>query len=305
MEHDHTDDNILLLTDRVDGPHAVGVPTNPETVRERDAQVWAYQGVHGGAGVTTVAIQTAYELAESTANDIENNIEVLLIDLDFERGSCAAYLDIQASLSIDELNAASGRMDEALARTFIRKYTKNLSVVVAEGELGGNDYIDPAALLSLLDAVSTMFDYIILDVPLMWRSWTQAVIGAADKFSFVTELSVPSLHKTKELSGLVSNAMELTIPPQIFVNKFERRALRGGVTLKDATQVLDRDDLITLSVDADIIRQSINSGQPAGKMKAESRFAKSVRHYVQNWIEDIHALEAIQETASFELSKSA
>jgi pilus assembly protein CpaE len=305
MDRQDTDDNILVLVNRVDD--TLDIPADIETPIEadRDAQVWAFQGVHGGAGVTSLAVQTAYELANPNGKNFDQGDEVLLIDLDFERGNCAAYMDIQSSLRIEELNSASGRMDQALARTFIRKYTKNLSVIVAEGELGGNDYIDPAALLSLLDAVSTLYDYIILDVPLMWRSWTQAVIAAADKFALVTEVSVPSLHKTKELNLSIMNAMELTTPPQIILNKFERRSLRGGVTLKDAIHLLDREDLLTVTIDEDIIRQSINSGQPAGKFKADSRYSKSVRQFVQTWIQDINALKAIQDTSEFGISKIA
>ena len=303
MENEQNEDNILLLVNRVDElpPIQIEEPTS-----DHDAQVWAYQGVHGGAGVTSLVVETAFELSSpNDKNVLQQPSDVLLIDLDFERGSCAAFLDIQPSLKIEELNAAAGRMDAALASTFIRKYTKNLSVIVAEGELGGNDIIDPAALLSLLDIVSTMYDYIILDVPPMWRSWTQAVIAAADKFTLVTELSVPSLHKTKDLSQQITSTMGLTLPPHILINKFERRALRGGVTLKDAVHVLDRDDLITVCIDEDIVRQSINSGQPVGKLKSESRYSKSVRQHVQSWRQELQALKAIQSDPAAAFSKTA
>jgi len=303
MDNEQSEDNILLLVNRVDDNQSID---QIDFSTDRDAQVWAYQGVHGGAGVTSLVVETAFEL--SSPNDKNDNhlpAEVLLIDLDFERGSCAAFLDIQPSMKIEELNAAAGRMDMALASTFIRKYTKKLSVIVAEGELGGNDIIDPAALLSLLDIVSTMYDYIILDVPPMWRSWTQAVIAAADKFTLVTELSVPSLHKTKDISQQITSTMGLTLPPHVLINKFERRALRGGVTLKDAVHVLDRDDLITVCVDEDIVRQSINTGQPAGKLKPESRYSKSVRQHIRVWRQEIQALKAIQSDPAATISKIA
>ena len=278
MNDDNNEDNILVLHNRVDES---GEPVSHD--EEQEAQVWAFQGVHGGAGVTSLIVQMAYELAVGD-NKLKGPIpQVLIIDLDFERGNCSPYLDIPSSLQIEDLNAASGRMDDALAQTFIRKCGENLSIISADGELGGNDLINPHALLALLDKVSTAYDYILMDVPQMWRSWTQSVIGASDKFTLVLGPSVPALHRAKSLSTAITTAMDLDQPPNILVNKYERRSLKNGVTLKDAEQVLGRDDLLTVAIDDDILRQSINSGQPAGQFKAESRYAKSIREIVKTW----------------------
>lgn len=151
-------------------------------------------------------------------------------------------------MKVEELNAAAGRMDEALAQTFIRKCSQTLSIISAEGELGGNDTIDPPALLALLDKVSILYDHIILDMPQMWRSWTQAVIGASDKFTLIMEPSVPALHRAKHLSEAISTAMNLSSPPNILLNKFERRSIRHGVTLRDAIQVVGRSDLLMVAL---------------------------------------------------------
>lgn len=272
MSDEHFEDNILLLTERVE-----------EADMEKEAQVWAFQGIHGGAGVTSLIVQIAYELSAGSGKKDEKRPKVLLIDLDFERGSCSSYLDVPPSLKIEELNAAAGRMDDALAQSFIRRCGKGLYLISAESELGGNDIIDPVALLSLLDKVSGNYDYILMDVPQMWRSWTQAVIGASDKFTLVLEPSVPALHLAKDLSEKISSAMSLTIPPNILLNKFERRSLRHGVTLRDAIQVVGRPDLLTVAIDDDVLRQSINSGQPAGSFKSDSRYAKSIREITHAW----------------------
>ena len=288
MNDEQLENNILELTNIVGSMDNV-VQNTPDV--DKEAQIWAFQGVHGGAGVTSLIVQMAFELAVGDKNHKGPLPQVLLIDLDFERGSCSPYLDIPCSLKIEELNEAAGRMDDALAQTFIRKCGQNLSIISAEGELGGNDIINPHALLALLDKVAVLYDFILLDVPQMWRSWTQSVIGASDKFTLVMEPSVPALHRAKALSGSISEAMELPQAPNIILNKFERRSLRNGVTLKDAVHVLERDDLLTVSIDEDVLRQSINSGQPAGQFKAESRYAKSIREIVKSWKSETEASE--------------
>jgi pilus assembly protein CpaE len=293
MGDDQQDDNILVLRNRVEDPADEGLelPAAGEAIERPEAQVWAFQGVHGGAGVTSMVVQMGFDLSAGDGKKNEELPDVLIIDLDFERGNCCSYLDVPHSMRIDELNAAAGRMDEALAQTFIRKCGENLSIISAEGELGGNDIIDPSALLALLDKVSTLYDYILIDLPQMWRSWTQAIIGASDKFTLVMEPSVPALHRTKHLSVMISNTMKLTTPPLIMLNKFERRSLRHGVTLRDAIQVIGRPDLLTVAIDEDVLRQSINSGQPVGNFKADSRYAKSIREITRGWRSEANNFE--------------
>jgi pilus assembly protein CpaE len=293
MGEDQLDDNILVLRNRVDDPGAEGLdqPASSEPVKRTEAQIWAFQGVHGGAGVTSLIVQMGFDLSVGEGKKNKNLPSVLLIDMDFERGNCCSYLDVPHSMRIDELNAAAGRMDEALAQTFIRKCGENLSIISAEGELGGNDIIDPSALLELLDKVSTLYDYILMDVPQMWRSWTQAVIGASDKFTLVMEPSVPALHRAKHMSETIFSTMNLTTPPLILLNKFERRSLRHGVTLRDAIHVIGRPDLLTVAIDEDVLRQSINSGQPVGNFKPDSRYAKSVREITREWRRKVNDFE--------------
>ncbi len=274
---DDREDNILLLKNRVDDDLVIPETHSPSetTGEDTDAQIWAYMGVGGGAGVTSLAIQTAHELACQGKR-------VCLIDLDFETGSCAAYLDTSPSLSIVELNAGEARMDEDLAATFIGSYQK-FSLIAAHGELGGNDQVRPGAVLALLDIVCQMYEFVILDISPMWRPWTQAAIGAADQFGLVTEMRVPCLHRAQQMSESIVKALDLPRPPSIILNKFERRSLRNSVTLKDAQKVMDRIDLVQIISDEDTVRTCINCGQAAGQAAPDSRYVKSIWAHVQKW----------------------
>lgn len=262
-------DDILLLTDIIDD----------EVVQSKEAKIWAYYGVVGGVGVSSLAVQTAYELSQ-----LQKDKSVCLIDLDFERGACAPYLDIVPSINLADLNAAVGRMDEDLAATFIGTYKNKFSVISVQGEIGGNDNVDADALLSLLDSICGMYDFIILDIPPMWRSWTQAVIGAADEFALVTEMRVPALHRTRKLSDFISKAMDLETAPHVVINKYERRVLKDSINLKSAETVLGRAVCGNICADEDTLRSAINCGKPAGMVNSDARYVKSVRSHVHVWL---------------------
>ncbi len=284
-----TDSNILelhqIVDESLDIPSAVNETEDTQPSQQKEAQIWTYFGVVGGAGVTSLAVQAAWELSSQDINGPGKTLglKAVLVDLDFERGDCAAYLDIKPSMSIDDLNAAEGRMDAGLAASFISQVSPGLYLISAKSELGGNDLVSPGALLSLLDTISGLFDIVILDVPPMWRPWTQAVIGAADKFALVTECRIPALHQAKKLSVDIMQAMQLSCAPEVILNKFERRSLRGGLSLADAQKVLGDLQCSQICVDDETVRIAINTGKPAGALRFKSRYVKSVRSHVQNW----------------------
>lgn len=284
------DDDILLLTQLIDTDICIPEISEENTSKDLekftskdapklDAEVWAYLGAVGGVGVSSLAVQTAFDLAKLHADK-----EVCLIDLDFERGSCAGYLDVTPSMSLEDLNATAGRMDVDLAVNFIGNYKQKFSVISTSGEMGGNDIVDASALLGLLDQICSMFDYVILDIPPMWRSWTQAVIGAADKFALVTEMRIPALRRTKSISEFISNSLALSTPPQIIINKYERRETSHSITLKNAHNLLDRKGTVQICCDNDAVRAAINYGKPAGKAAPDARYVKSVHTHIQHWL---------------------
>ena len=289
MMDDITDSNVLelrqIVSEGLDIPVPQEMPADTGAKQPKEAQIWTYFGAVGGAGVTSLAVQAAWELSSPDIH--APRFKVVLVDLDFERGDCAAYLDTKPGMSIAELNGAEGRMDADLAASFITEISPGLSLISAQAELGGNDLVSPNALLSLLDNISGLFDIVILDVPPMWRPWTQAVIGAADKLALVTEARVPALHQAKKLSNDITGAMELSCPPEVILNKFERRTLRGGLSLADARKVLDHIECSQICVDDETLRTSINTGKPAGSLKPNSRYVKSVRAHVRAWCSTI------------------
>lgn len=245
---------------------------------QSSAQIFAYQGMVGGCGTTSIAVQAAYELS-NMGNGLKRH-SVCLIDLDFERGDCAAYIDKPASLSIKELNGARGRMDDALAATFVKAYSTNLAYVAPMGELGGNDQVDPDTMLALLDSLCGLFDFIVLDVPVFWRPVSEACLGAADYFTLVTELRIPALHRTRQHLEAVTARLKLEKSPSILINKYDRRGPLGGLNIRDAQHVLERTDLDQIAYEDDVLRLAINNGQPVGKISQDAKFVKAVRSHV-------------------------
>ena len=296
------EDNILVLKDILKDDLAIPpMPKDKEETasplkaqtndnEDQDTQIWAYMGACGGVGVTSLAIQTAYALANAT----EQNNKVCLVDLDFERSSVAACLDMVPSVLISDLNAANGRMDESLCMHFVQNYNNLFSVVCAKGELGGNDRIEAGALMALLDHLCSLYDYIILDVPQMWRPWSKAVIGVVDKFAIVSEMRVPTLHYTRTLSEAICESLTLEQHPDIIISKYERRNFRNSLFIQDAEKVIGCENIGEICVDNETLQEALNCGMPAGKIKPNSRYVAAVNKHVDSWL----GVELVEDTSS-------
>ena len=90
------DQVMELLTDRN------GLPAPA-----RSGQCWAVTGAVGGAGASLISIEMAYQLSRR----LGEGKKVCLLDLNFEDGSLATYLDISPSLDLSVLCNAPDRLD--------------------------------------------------------------------------------------------------------------------------------------------------------------------------------------------------
>ena len=76
-----------------------------------EAQIYTFMPAVGGAGVTTLAIQTALMLLNSGQR---GKPTTCLVDLDFQHGACADYLDLEPRLDLKEIEPRPERLDRQL-----------------------------------------------------------------------------------------------------------------------------------------------------------------------------------------------
>lgn len=269
-------------------------PPQPQPRREDgEARCYALMGASGGVGTTTLAIQMAYDLAINHAKKADTqqpDPKVCLIDLDFENGACSTYLDLPPSLQIADLCGAPDQIDPALTHALISTHSSGLAVLSVPNELGGNARVNPEAVLALLDAASQIYDHIVIDVPRLWRPWTQAAIAGADHFALVTELTVPGLHLARQRLRAIEAQLTLPSPAEVILGRVERRSFRNALRLSDAEKALERPLSGVICTDPDTAREAVNCGEPMGVIAGESRYVKDVRAISAVWMHDTVAV---------------
>lgn len=248
----------------------------------------AMMGAAGGVGVTSLCIQLAHNLAIESQKKMQRTTRVkeprvCLIDLDFEGGSCSHHLDLIPNLSMIDLMQSADRIDRAFASSLVSTHSSGLDLLAAPNTLGGNDMANPMVVVALLDVICQMYDHVVIDVPRYWRPWNMAAIGGADKFTIVTDLTIPSLHLARMRMESIEEKLDGQIHSEIILNKYERRSFRNALRQKDAEVALKRSISATVCIDTDTLREAINCGEPAGSIRPESRYVKDAR-YIQKML---------------------
>ena len=200
-----------------------------------EAQIYTFIPAVGGAGVTTLAIQTALLLLNSGPR---GKTSTCLVDLDFQHGACADYLDLEPRLNLKEIEPRPERLDRQLLEIMLSHHASGLEVIAAPNRPAEMRSFDPDMVTRLLDLVSSHFDYVVIDMPRTWFSWTDSVLLGTNKLFIVSEMTVPSLRQAKHLVAAIRERLGDGPKPQVIVNRFEQRMFASGLRHADIEQAL-------------------------------------------------------------------
>jgi pilus assembly protein CpaE len=100
------------------------VAKTPAASETTEAQIFTFLPAVGGAGVTTLAVQTAMLLLNSGARGKNSTC---LVDLDFQHGACADYLDIEPRLNLNEIEPRPERLDRQLLEVMLSQHPSGLA----------------------------------------------------------------------------------------------------------------------------------------------------------------------------------
>ena len=260
------------------------------------AKCFALMGAKGGVGTTSLSVQLAYSFSRENQKNRKTgsaikNPRVCLIDLDFGTGSCAHHLDLSPGLSLQDLTRRPQEIDRAYMAALVSTHQSGIDLLAAPNSLQGNEQVNPQTVTAMLDVTCQLYDYVVIDVPRLWRPWNAAAIMGADRFAVVTQPSVPALHLARRALEDIEAIYDMSAPCGVILNRYERRTFRNSLREKDAARALGRDITATLCIDVDTLSEASNCGVPAGLIKGDVRYVKDVRLLKTAWLESLNAAQ--------------
>lgn len=167
--------------------------TTIKATGDRDGVILPVHGLAGGTGATTFAVNLAWELATI---EKDNPPRVCLLDFDFQFGAVATYLDLPRRDTVFELLQDTASMDSDSFMQALLTHNERLHVLTAPADLLPLDIVGPEDIGRILEIASSNFDYVVIDMPSTFVTWTETVLNAAHVYFGMLELDMRSAQNT-------------------------------------------------------------------------------------------------------------
>ncbi|MFK7751877.1 MAG: CpaE family protein [Sedimentitalea sp.] len=154
------------------------------------------QGLAGGCGSTTMAVNLAWELAQI---DGDQHPSVCLIDLDLQYGSVSTYLDLPRREVVFEMLSETETLDEEVFGQALLSFEDKLQVLTAPADMVPLDLVTPDDITRVLEMARSHFDYVVVDMPSTLVQWSETVLQAAHVYLAMIELDMRSAQNALRL----------------------------------------------------------------------------------------------------------
>ena len=190
-----------VLTPAEPAPVAPEIQNTMKATGDRNGVVIPVQGMAGGTGATTLAVNLAWELATLEGPKVKG-VEpvkppsVCLLDLDFQFGSASTYLDLPRREAVFEMLQDTESMDSESFMHSLLAYEQTLQVLTAPTDLIPMDLVSPEDIHRVVEMARTNFDYVVIDMPKTMVEWSETVLQAAHVYFATLELDMRSAQNT-------------------------------------------------------------------------------------------------------------
>lgn len=244
------------------------VASASKSAEQRTLNSLAVFGPRGGSGTSTVAINLAMSLYESTGANI------LLIDGKLFFGHLDVLLNIRARNTIIDLIPHANSMDEALVREIVIRHALGIHVLLAPSDLQVAQGIRPDDLYNVFVGLKRFYDFIVIDAGSMLTENTVTLLDSVDRILLVTAPDLASLH---DISRFIQISKSLGYPSEKMLLVLNRASELGGVKAKDIEASLRHQLYAQIPDDGANALRSINRGIPLTVKYPRSPAAKAIK----------------------------
>lgn len=249
-------------------PSAVAKPE--ETLEGRCVTVI---GARGGVGATSVAVNTAWLVA----NDLD--MRVALVDFDLHFGTVALSLDLEPGRGFGEALEAPDRIDGLFLERAMVRAGKNLSILGSERMLDQVPSLSSSAIGPLLDRLRSDFEGIVLDVPRTVATAIPELLTASQCIVLVSDLSLAGMRDTLRLAEFIRvKAPEVDL--RIVVNRTGSQSRKGEMSTEEFERNSETQINAAIPDDVKSAVKAAGSGRPLAAVAPKGRFASVLRGLV-------------------------
>lgn len=206
----------------------------------------------GGNGCTTIAINLAFSLINSTTN-------ILVVDANMQFGDVAIFLNQQVKNSVLDLTPRVDELDAEIIDSVLIKHTgSDLHLLAAPTRPENAANVDAEQFGKLLGYLRNLYSFIIIDTTSYLTECVQMALELSDLIVLITTQDIPSI---KNASLFLSLADQTGISREailLIMNKYDKRI---AITPEQIAKNLRQEVVVTFPLEEKMI-SFINRGVP-------------------------------------------
>ena len=222
---------------------------------DRGGHVISICGAQGGAGATSIAINLALQIAETT------KAKVALLDLHLQGGETAVMLGVQPGPGLRIALENPMRADTLFLERAAIDVNERVCLISADEELDAQLDITEAGVRHVLGLLRQRFNYIVVDVPVPFPPSIHPVITLSRHVLVLLEAEVTGLRNAHALRTAVTN---IAGKDRVFtlLNRADRP---GGLPRATVVKALGAEPDMVIPDLGKGMTQAVNLGIPALK----------------------------------------
>lgn len=236
--------------------------------------VIAVQGMSGGCGASTLAVNLARELA---GIDKKAPPRVCILDLDVQFGAVGSYLDLGPKAAVIELLSDAEVMDDESFRLALQPAEGGLMALTSPDDLIPLDFLSTHDIATLIDTARRQFDYVVIDMPRTIVDWSETVLTAADVFYGVIELDLRTAQNYLRLRAALQAESLPVDKMRMVLNRAPKFTDLGGrARIKRMAETLGTDIQIQLPDGGKAVAQAADQGETLAQSMGKSPLRKAI-----------------------------
>ena len=222
------------------------------TPQEQVGRIITVFSPKGGVGVTTLSINLATSIYESTMKP------TILMDLDLNAGDVTTFLNMKASYTISDVTTNISRLDKSFLQGVIQKHATGISVLAEPMKVEEAISISAGEIKKVLGLLKTMYNYIIIDTEtLLDRIMT--AIEISDMIVIVFVMSLPSITNIQKYLKFFDKKGIGRDKIKLVVNRYLKK---GDIRIEDAEKALNHPIYWNVPNEYDTAMTCLNRGVP-------------------------------------------
>ena len=170
----------------------------------------------GGCGSTTLACNIATSLAQKA--------RTVLLDFDLIRGGVASYFDVRPRYTLSDVMESADKVDKQLLDNALVVHQKSqLAILGRPDQPEDSQRVDQPGVIRLLNVLSRMFDYIVIDSMMSIDPLYMTTLQASDENLICMQLNVPSAKNAERFVGAMRRMGIDQNKIRIVVNRYVKK----------------------------------------------------------------------------------